>query len=113
MRVDAYSLECIIRNLAANAVKFTPPCGWVMVRAFRSDPWGVIEVSDTGQGIPPDRLAAVKESGHGKRGTAGEPGAGFGLSLCHALVTREGGRIDIESEPGRGTRVTVRLPAAL
>ncbi|MCP3135939.1 hybrid sensor histidine kinase/response regulator [Pyxidicoccus xibeiensis] len=68
----------------------------------------VVEVHDTGGGIPPERLGRIFDPFF----TTGPKGLGLGLSISHSLVTRMGGELSVESETGRGSRFRVRLPAA-
>jgi len=67
-----------------------------------------VEISDNGCGIAPEQLSRVFDPLF----TTPEPGLGVGLAVCRSIVSRLGGSIALESEPGRGTRVTVRLPVA-
>jgi signal transduction histidine kinase len=101
------AVVAVLRNLVGNAVKFTPAGGRVTVRALTNPPR--LEVSDTGLGMEPDLLDRVfrmvgKVS---RRGTAGEQGSGFGLVLVKELVSGWGGTLQVSSELGKGTRVTV------
>ena len=112
VRVDPRMLETVLRNLVGNAIKFTETGGRVDVRATpRGDEVG-IRVSDDGIGIPAERLASLFDVGslHSSAGTHGETGSGFGLLLCREMIERHGGRIRVESEPGRGTSIEVTLP---
>ena len=103
-----------IANVLANAVKFTPQGGTVRLSADVEEKNGlVIVIADTGIGIEPKNFARVLEpfaqldSGLDR----GHSGTGIGLSLSKALVELHGGSLDIESELGTGTTVTIRLPA--
>ncbi len=82
----------------------------IRVRTWAEDGWVYGEVSDTGSGIPEEQLERMFEPFF----TTKEPGVGtgLGLSICHKIVTGLGGRIDVQSQPGRGTRFITRLPAA-
>ena len=101
-------------NLLSNAVKFTPDGGRVDVSARRYD--GVIEVSvkDTGIGIAPEDHAAVfeefKQVGRDRLRKA--EGTGLGLALTKRFVELHGGEIRLESEPGKGSTFSFRLPLA-
>jgi len=109
---DAVKLARILGNLASNAVKFTD-AGSVRV-AIRADagPGLVATVADTGCGIAPDQLATIfDEFGQvGNPERARSKGTGLGLALCRRLVTALGGRLEVASEPGRGSTFTVSLP---
>ena len=72
--------------------------------------WASVVVEDNGCGIPPEHLPRIFEPFWTTR--APREGAGMGLAVCHGIVTRSGGTITVDSECGRGTRVTVRLPLA-
>lgn len=112
---DDRSLRQILINLLGNAVKFTPPGGEVACRArARRDGSVEITVTDTGIGIGAADLPRVLEPFMqvGAAQTEGQkPGTGLGLPLARKLAELMGGTLDIESEPGRGTAVTVVLPA--
>ncbi len=81
----------------------------VRVTSTRDGDWAAITVTDTGAGIPPEARARIFEPFFSTRPVGG--GTGLGLSVCHGIVTGLGGTIDVESEPGKGTTVRVRLPA--
>lgn len=116
---DAHAVQCVLRNLVGNALKFTPPGGAVRLEAAPEPApadgrFIAFRVRDTGPGMPADlraalATAAVVPSG---TGTAGERGAGIGLALCRELIAREGGTLTFACPPEGGTVATVRLPAA-
>ena len=99
----------IISNLIDNAVEALGGAGSVRLGLGHDGAAAIITVSDTGKGIPPEVLARLGAKGetHGKEG-------GSGLGLFHARTTLEtwGGSLAISSEPGKGTRVTLKLPKA-
>lgn len=109
---DAARLGQVVDNLLSNAVKYTPENGAVTVRTERADGEAVIEVSDTGLGIPEDELPNL--FGRFYRTTAAQesaiPGTGLGLAITRALVTSHGGVIEVDSEVGVGSTFRVRLP---
>jgi signal transduction histidine kinase len=109
---DFPAAQAVLRNLLANAVKFTLPGGRVTIAARMVAGMVEIAVEDTGVGIPESRLASlfVIAPDRSTSGTAGETGTGLGLILCQDLVERSGGRIVVESRLGRGSRFTVALP---
>jgi signal transduction histidine kinase len=111
---DPAAAETILRNLLANALKFTPAGGRVTVGA-RAVP-GMVEivVADTGVGIPETRLPTLFDliAQRSTAGTGGESGTGLGLIVCRELAVRSGGRIEVESRLGRGSRFAVALPEA-
>ncbi len=100
-------------NLLDNAIKFTPRGGRVDIALTREDGWAVIEVSDTGRGIPSYHLPFVMRPFYkvDGRGTGGRQGAGLGLAIVKQIVEIHRGEIEIKSQLGAGTTVRVRLPA--
>ncbi|NUU26163.1 MAG: HAMP domain-containing histidine kinase [Streptomycetaceae bacterium] len=107
---DPDLLELALENLVGNAVKYSRAGCRIELRAFEEDGYVVVEVADTGQGIPTNELPYVWGElvrGSDARGT---PGSGLGLALVHAVVERHGGRCDIRSVPASGTVVRLRLP---
>jgi len=98
----------IIGNLIGNALKFTPAGGMITVSVRPDGERVVFEVSDTGPGIPDDQVARIFDRYYQGRGATG--GAGMGLAIAKAAVDNHGGRIDVHSRIGRGTRFRVTLP---
>ena len=114
VHVDSGRVRQVLYNLLSNAVKFTDAGGGVTLRASVAGDALVIEVADTGIGIPPDgrsRVFGTFERLHEGRSEA--TGTGLGLSLTKRLVELHGGSIDFESEEGKGTTFRVRLPGAV
>jgi signal transduction histidine kinase len=111
---DAARIEQVIVNLVGNAVKFTGPSGKVGVEVW-SDEGGVgLTVRDTGPGIAPDLLPTIFDRfvrADRARSRADEGGSGLGLAICHEIVHAHGGRIWVESEPGRGSVFSFRIPS--
>lgn len=108
---DRKMIETVIRNLVANAVKFTPEGGRVEISAFREREETVFSIRDTGRGMDAEkaeRLFAGREISS-TPGTAGERGTGLGLMIVREFVERHGGKVSAESAPGRGSVFTVRL----
>jgi hypothetical protein len=109
---DAEMLERVVVNLVDNAIKFTPPGGRVVVCLTATAGETLLEVSDTGIGIPADeqqllftrffRSSLAKEQQI--------PGSGLGLSITRAVVEMHGGSLDVASSPGAGTTFAVHLP---
>jgi PAS domain S-box-containing protein len=110
---DNRKFKQILINLLSNAVKFTPAGGQVIVRAkCETGGWLAVEVSDTGPGIAPDELKHVLDpfvqidSGLDRK----FEGTGLGLPLSRAMVEMHGGTLELQSEEGTGTTVTLRFP---
>jgi signal transduction histidine kinase len=113
VRGSAGDLERVVQNLVSNAVKFTPPGGTVAVSVAGRSDRVVLECVDDGVGISAEDQAGLFTEFF--RGTNPEslqvPGTGLGLSIAQRVVSRHGGRIDVDSELGRGTSVRLLLPA--
>lgn len=109
---DRVRLHQIVTNLLSNAIKFSPPDSAVTVRVGRDDGQVVLVVADSGTGMDPDELPHAFERFWRSSSNTDRAGTGLGLSIVHDLVTAHGGTVGIDSEPGAGTRVTVRLPEA-
>jgi two-component system OmpR family sensor kinase len=109
---DRDLLFLALYNLLDNALKFTRPGGTVEVRAFEDANFVVIEVADTGTGIPEDEIARVWEELYRGREARGVPGSGLGLALVRAVVERHAGQITMRSRVDQGTVVRVTLPVS-
>ncbi|MBI5759260.1 MAG: PAS domain-containing protein [Planctomycetales bacterium] len=111
---DEESLEEIFDNLLDNAIKYTNDCGNVTVRWRVEEGDGVIEVEDTGIGIPQSHLPRIFERFYRvDRARSRElGGTGLGLSIVKHLVQSLTGRITVASRLGKGTKFTVQLPLA-
>lgn len=110
--VDRYTVVTIIRNLLSNALKYTKPGGTVTVSIAAGEAGAAVAVSDTGVGIPPQRLPLLfhVENKVSTLGTAREPGTGLGLILCAEFAAKNGGRLEVSSTVGIGSTFTLRLP---
>ncbi len=111
VNADAGRVGQVIGNLLANAVKFTGSGGSVVVRARAAAPFIEVAVADSGVGIPVDEQPRVFDRFWQSRRTEGR-GAGLGLAIARGIVEAHGGRIWLESEPGRGSTFTFTLPIA-
>jgi two-component system phosphate regulon sensor histidine kinase PhoR len=109
---DAFRLRQLVDNLIGNAVKYTSGRGIVTVSAHREGADVEIVIADTGIGIPAEDKARVFEQYFRSplAVDSGIPGTGIGLGIVADIVAAHDGAIDIESEPGVGTVVTVRIP---
>jgi signal transduction histidine kinase len=117
LRADPDALDRMVKNLLSNAVKYSPRGGEVCVSARPAeDQPGMIElaVEDDGVGIPADQLPRIFDKyvrvPHPE--TAAARGLGLGLSLVKALAEAHGGRVEVESLPGKGSRFRLLLPEA-
>jgi two-component system, OmpR family, sensor kinase len=99
-----------VYNLLDNAVKFTQPADTIELRASEDERVVVIEIADTGYGIPTEEIPCVWDELFRGEGAQSVPGSGLGLSLVRAIAIRHGGNVTIRSRPQQGTVVTMRLP---
>jgi two-component system, OmpR family, sensor kinase len=104
----------VVANVLDNAVKFSPPGGWVRIQVTSEGSDAVVAVSDSGPGVPEEEMPRLFERFY--RGSAARstemPGVGLGLAICRLLVDAQGGEISVASAPGGGATVRVRLPLA-
>ncbi len=114
VQADENMLDTVIRNLTANALKFTPRGGSVTIKAITSKSPTFVEVSvaDTGVGISPENLQKLFKIGlyHSTTGTNHEQGTGLGLIICKEMVEKNGGQILVGSEFGKGTVAKFTVP---
>jgi signal transduction histidine kinase len=103
---DLFALNRVYRNLIINAFQATAPRGRVVIRTMRQDGQAVVEVADTGCGIPTERLDTIFED----FATTKRRGLGLGLAISKKIVEQLGGRIEVTSEVGLGTTFTLRFP---
>ncbi|HTZ19813.1 MAG TPA: ATP-binding protein [Opitutaceae bacterium] len=108
---DSLRLGQAVANLLDNALKYTPADGRVRL-ATRTEPgFGVIEVSDTGPGVPPDEREKIWRRLYRGDASRSQRGLGLGLSLVKAIVEAHHGTVAVDEADGGGARFTVRLPA--
>jgi two-component system, NtrC family, sensor kinase len=111
---DPRQLRQVFLNIALNSLQAMPQGGRLLVEARSWRPalsesaprWAEVTISDTGHGIPPDHLEKVFDPFF----TTKREGTGLGLSTCYWIVQRHEGEMDLRSEPGQGTSVTIKLP---
>ena len=114
--VDSRLIQQVVSNLLSNAVKYSSPPRPIVLRLCVVDGEAVISVQDQGPGIPADAVPRLFE--HFYRApmvevrSGSRAGLGLGLAICKAIVTAHGGRIEVESEIGRGSTFFVYLPLA-
>ncbi len=108
VRARASELREVLLNLILNAADAIPRSGGtITLRTRQQGAWAVLSVADTGRGIAPELLRRIFEPFF----TTKETGTGLGLSIVSGIISGYGGTIDVDSEPGRGTTFTIRLPA--
>lgn len=113
IELDPGRFRQVLLNVIGNAVKFTDH-GGIVVRACRASDGLVVSVEDTGPGMKPTELARIFDAfEQGDLTRAREGGVGLGLAISARIMAEAGGAITVESEPGRGTTFSIRLPAPL
>ena len=111
VNADRDRIAQVIGNLLSNAIKYSPSGGRVHLRITADERGTHLSVVDEGLGIPAEERARVFEKFfRGADAAAGIGGTGLGLAVAREIVTSHGGRIEVESEPGRGSTFTVTLP---
>lgn len=108
--VDAVRMRQVFANLLDNAIKYTSDGGSITVRARRQDFLTIVEFIDTGMGIPGHEQGKIWDRLYRGDKSRSQRGLGLGLSLVRAIVRAHGGRVDVASEPGKGSRFTVTIP---
>jgi signal transduction histidine kinase len=117
MMADPDRVGQVLANLLDNALRHTPPGGSVRLACGQTADGQIeITVADSGEGIPADQLEAIFDRFHridGARGSGDGSGSGLGLTIARAIAADHGGSLTAASQgPGRGTTMTLRLPAA-
>jgi signal transduction histidine kinase len=105
-RVDADMLKQVILNLFINAQQAMSEGGELMIRTGPQQKDALIQISDTGSGIVPDRLPHIFDAYYSSR----PQGSGLGLATAKKIIEAHNGTIRVDSEPGKGTSFTIRLP---
>ena len=109
--ITGLQLEQVLRNLLMNAIKFTPPGGSISLRAMKQDNSLVVEVQDSGIGIAKEKQAGLFQPYfRAEPDRQLFPGIGLGLALSKQIVELHGGRIWVDSEPGKGSTFAFSLP---
>jgi len=109
---DEPHLERVLLNLLSNAQKYSAPDTPILLRARYLDRQVVISVIDQGQGIHPDDMPRLFQKFYRARGERRAEGIGLGLYITRLLVEAHGGRIEVESELGKGSAFSITLPAS-
>ena len=109
---DPGGIERLLLNLLDNAIKYNRPEGRITVRVGRCGGDALVEVSDTGIGIPPEAIPRIFERFYrvDKGRAREEGGTGLGLAIVKHIAQAHGGQVDVESRVGRGSTFRVRLP---
>jgi two-component system, OmpR family, sensor histidine kinase VicK len=109
VRVDPARVEQAVLAIVDNAIKYGPESHRITLKSSSLGGELRIEVGDQGPGIPETELPRVFERFYRLDGVK-EPGSGLGLSIAQTIAEAHGGRIEADSRPGRGTRMTLILP---
>ena len=109
---DRNRMRQVVANLLDNAIKYTPRGGRVEMEIRAEGGDAVLEVRDSGIGIPEDERPRIWERLYRGDASRSERGLGLGLSLVRAIVEAHGGRVEVVSKPGQGSTFRVHLPAA-
>lgn len=109
---DKEQLKVAINNVLSNAVKYTPENGSITFSLTESDQHVIFEISDTGYGISKADRPRIFDKAYRSADPhiADQPGSGFGLAITEAIIDHHGGTLEVESEPDKGTHVTIRIP---
>jgi signal transduction histidine kinase len=112
IKAHKHSVNTVLRNLIANAIKFTPQGGRVIIAAQPGKDEVFVSVADTGVGIPASVVQKLFriDTKHSTKGTADEKGTGLGLILCKEFIEKNGGTIGVQSEEGKGSTFYFTLP---
>jgi len=108
---DRDLLFLAIHNLIDNALKFTREGDTIELRAYEDGANVVIEVADTGPGIPEAELSQVWDELYRGESARGIPGSGLGLALVRAIVARHNGKVTVRSRSGQGTVFSMQIPS--
>jgi signal transduction histidine kinase len=107
---DREKLKEVLLNLISNALKYTARGGTIALLGRAAPGYAEIIIEDTGCGIPAENLPNIFERFYRIEGDAAVAGTGIGLHICQQIVEAHNGAITVESELGRGSRFTVRIP---
>jgi signal transduction histidine kinase len=111
-RADVGGVSIMLQNLVSNAIKYTPGGGTVWVRVSRKGDWATVEVEDTGIGMEQETVEQIFEPFQqvSKGLTREYDGSGVGLIVTRKVIEGMNGNLEIETEPGNGSRFTIQLP---
>ncbi|RTZ70167.1 MAG: histidine kinase [Aquificaceae bacterium] len=111
-RCDGHKISILLKNLVENAIKYNRKGGKVWIKAYRSGKYTVLEVSDTGIGIPKKHIPFIFERFYrvDKSRSREIRGTGLGLSIVKHIALIHGGKVEVESEEGKGSTFRVFIP---
>ncbi|HMH20285.1 MAG TPA: HAMP domain-containing sensor histidine kinase [Puia sp.] len=110
---DKDMINLVLRNLLSNAIKFTPEKGLISMGVSKTGKEVEVFVKDTGLGMSTEAIQKINLNNYyTSKGTSGESGTGLGLLLCKEFLTRNGGRLHIDSVPGKGSTFSFSLPGS-
>jgi two-component system, sensor histidine kinase and response regulator len=113
VHVDKDMAKLVLRNLLSNAIKFTPEKGKIVIQVKKEDSHCRVSIVDNGIGMDAESLSRVQENiYYSTNGTAMESGTGLGLMLSRDFLSKNGGTLQIESEPDKGSNFSFTLPLA-
>jgi two-component system NtrC family sensor kinase len=107
---DAVQLQQAVIALGTNALDAMPEGGVLAISARDAGPQILVEISDTGVGIPPENIPKIFEPFFTTKEVG--RGTGLGLAVCYGILTEHGGSLDVQSTVGAGTTFTITLPTA-
>ena len=112
IEADIQMTKAIMRNIISNAIKFTEKEGKIIIRVYCYNENNIIEVEDNGIGISEERIEKLFKISEisSTKGTDGEKGTGLGLVMCREFMDKQGGKIEIESKIGKGTKLKMFFP---
>jgi signal transduction histidine kinase len=104
-------INLVLRNLISNAIKFTPHGGHISIGTGELSSFTEVYVQDSGAGISSVQMDKINgQEFYSTNGTAQEQGTGLGLMLCKEFLVKNGGKLRIESEQGKGSTFSFTLP---
>jgi signal transduction histidine kinase len=114
VKAHRQSLNTVVRNLISNAIKFTPDGGLIKLSLKQTNGHVQVSIADTGVGMDAEVLGKLfrLDAKHTTKGTANEKGTGLGLILCKDFVEKNGGKLWVESEEGKGSLFCFTVPSA-
>ena len=113
VKADRNMIMTVLRNLLANAIKFTEENGEIDIQSVESDGYVKINVIDNGTGIQPENIKKLFriDQSFSTQGTKGEDGTGLGLIICKDFIEKNEGKIWVESEYRKGSKFSIELPS--